>query len=122
MMLAEHDWYPPLDDLPEAGILLLSGIRVLIPGVVAHIRDGKIDQTPELGQDVDLGGTLGRTRFVMRGDSARSVLLGPREALSFGYRGRATIRGSSQAFSGTCAVDLATSALLELKLSTPVQV
>lgn len=122
MMLTEYDWYPPLDDLPEAGVLLLSGIRALVPGVVAHIRAGKIDQTPEVGQDVDLGGTMGRTWFVMRGDTARSVMIGPREALSFGYRGRAMIRGSSQAFSGSCSVDLSTSALLDLKLSTPIQV
>lgn len=122
MMLSEHDWYPPLDDLPEAGVLLLSGIRPLVPGVVAHIREGKIDQTPEVGHDIDLGGGLGRSRFTMRGASARSILLGPREALTFDYRGRAAIGGSSQAFSGTCTVDIETSAILDLRLSTPVEI
>lgn len=121
-MLTEYDWYPPLDDLPEAGVLLIKGIRALIPGVVAHIRDGRIDQTPEVAGDVDLGGTLGRTRFALRGNSARSVLIGPREALSFSYKGRATIRGTSQAFSGTCSVDVSTSAILALRLSTPIEV
>ena len=73
MMLTEHDWNPPLDDLPEAGIVLIKGIRALVPDVVAHIRDGRIDQTPEVAGDVDLGGTLGRTRFTMRGNSSSSA-------------------------------------------------
>ena len=32
------------------------------------------------------------------------------------------IGGSSQAFSGTCSVDISTSALLDLRLSTPIEV
>ena len=57
-----------------------------------------------------------------RGNSARSVSIGAREALKFGYKGRAMIGGSSQAFSGTCSVDISTSALLDLRLSTPIEV
>jgi|GEM_PF-1438188 len=120
-MLTEHDWYPPLDDLPQAGTVLLTGIRALIPGVVAHIREGRIDQTPEVAGDVDLGGTLGRARFTLRGSGARSLLRGARDALIFDLGGRAMIAGSSQPFSGACTIDVATSAILELRLSTPVE-
>ncbi len=121
-MLTEYDWYPPLDDLPEAGVLLLGGIRPLIPGVVEHIRTGRTDVTPEVGGDADLGAGLGRCRFTLRSTGARSTLHGPREALSFDFRGNATIAGRSQAFAGRCTVDVQTSAILDLRLSTPVEV
>lgn len=122
MMVHEYDWAPPLDDLPDVGVLLLYGIRPLVPGVVAHIRAGRGDATPDVAGVIDLGGSLGPSRFEMRATSARPTKIGPREALTFDYQGQVSLGERTQAFAGSCSVDLATSAILDLTLSKPVEV
>jgi hypothetical protein len=122
MMIHEYDWTPPLDDLPEVGVLLLYGIRPLVPRVVGHIQNGHIDVTPDVSDVVDLGGSLGPSRFEIRGTAARPTKVGPRVALTFDYRGQVALAERTQPFAGSCTVDEATSAILDLRLSSPVQV
>jgi len=114
-------WEPPLEDPHQAAGLLFPGIRALLPDVVKLIRQGHVDVTPPVEHDLRLKGRSDLGRFEIRGSTARGVRVGDRDALGFDYRGSVRVSGSTVAFAGTCVIDVATDALLDLRLETPVR-
>lgn len=120
-MLTETAWEPPLDDPSPAAVTLVRGAREAIPAIVGHLLSHPTETTPVVTAQVSLDAKRGTASVRLKAWEARRVDLGPRDTLAFRFAGEAIVKERHIGLSGRCAIDLATSAILELRLETPVE-
>ena len=120
MTLTETSWTPPLTDLPASAEVLLRGVRLSIPGLAQHIRLAPTEQTPDVTISMPLDDNGRVAAFRLRGFDTRRSELGPRDSLIFSLVGEAVVDGRSIPIAGHCALDLATYAMLDVSLTSPV--
>lgn len=112
-------WMPLLDDQPEIVGVLLSGLRQILPGLF----DAAL-QTPE-HDSKPVSATLGvpddpSAGLSVIGRDLRREGYGERDALYLKFSGEARFRNGALRIAGDAVLDLATDAILRLRLSEPV--
>lgn len=114
-------WQPMLDNPPTFETRLLHGLRRSLPALI----DSVVKRPERAARPVS--GRLEMpdeavAAFTVAGHDARRVTHGKRAALALAIDGEVTINENRMAFAGDLVVDLATSAILALRLSktTPV--
>lgn len=112
-------WSPLLTNSPELAGPLLSSLRRAVPSLFeAAIQAPEAPTRPiavAIGLDDDPSAQLSVIgRNLSRGEH------GPRDALFMSFTGRARLRGGSLPIAGDAVLDLATNAILRLRLSEPM--
>ena len=112
-------WTPLLDDQPEIAGVLLSSLRQVLPGLFdAALQTPEHDSKPvsaALGMPDDPS-----ARISVVGRDLRREGYGERDALYLQFSGEARVGNGVLRVAGDAVLDLATDAILRLRLSEPV--
>jgi len=114
-------WSPLLDDLPELAGPLLSAVRSALPAVFELALQAPERTTKPVSVGIGIEADAA-ARLTIVGHGITRDYHGPRDALFITFDGEARIHDRRLTVLGNAVLDLATNALLQLRLTEPVAV
>lgn len=112
-------WRPLLEDPPEIAQILLDALRRALPALLDAALKAPGRPTPAIAADLGIEDDPAARMTVVGRDLQRGNH-GPRDALFLSFAGEARFRAGTVTVRGDAVLDLATRAILRLRLSEPV--
>lgn len=113
-------WMPLLEDPPEIAGLLLEALRRALPALFDAALQAPGRPTPPIAAELGLADDPS-ARVAVVGQDLQRGNHAARDALFLGFAGEARFRAGIVTVRGDAVLDLATRALLRLRLSEPVK-
>lgn len=112
-------WSPLLDDQPELAAPLLGSVREALPVLFDLALQAPEAPTKPTAVAIAIDSDPS-ARLTVVGRDLRRAGHGPRDALFLRFDGQATFRNGTLRVVGDAVLDLATNAILRLRLTEPV--
>ncbi|EDP65157.1 hypothetical protein BAL199_01384 [alpha proteobacterium BAL199] len=117
-MTETEAWMPSLSNPPEFAGPLLSGLRRVLPAMFDAALQAPEHPTKPFSATMDVTDDPSAGLTVVGSDLQRDDY-GPRDALFLSFHGEAKFKHGELRVTGDAVLDLATNAILRLRLSEP---